>query len=101
MRCLPDRCKLQPILQSVVDTAASLCRADTAVIFRLEQEKYRFAAGYCVDPRYMEIERATPITLGPGTVVGRAAMRREAVRIVDAMADPLYEKKEDALVAQR
>ena len=91
---------LQPILQSVVDTAASLCRADTAVIFRLEQEKYRFAAGYCVDPRYMEIERATPITPGPGTVVGRAAMRREAVRIVDAMADPLYEKKEDALVAQ-
>ena len=91
---------LQPILQSVVDTAARLCRADTAVIFRLEQGIYRFAAGYCVDPRYMEIERATPITPGPGTVVGRAAMRREAVRIADAMADPLYEKKEDAQVAQ-
>ena len=91
---------LQPILQSVVDTAASLCRADTAVIFRLEEGIYRFAAGYCIDPRYMEIERATPITPGPGTVVGRAAMRREAVRIVDAMVDPLYEKKEDAEVAQ-
>jgi signal transduction histidine kinase len=91
---------LQPILQSVVDTAARLCRADTAVIFRLEHKMYRFAAGYCIDPQYMEIERATPITPGPGTVVGRAAMRREAVRIVDAMADPLYEKKEDAEVAQ-
>ena len=91
---------LQPILQSVVDTAAKLCRADTAVIFKLEQGIYRFAAGYCIDPRYMETERATPITPGPGTVVGRAAMRREPVRIVDAMADPLYEKKEDAEVAQ-
>ena len=91
---------LQPILQSVVDTAARLCRADTAVLFRLEQGIYRFAAGYCVDPRYLEIERATPIMPGPGTVVGRTAMRRKAVRIVDAMVDPLYEKKEDAEVAQ-
>ncbi|MFZ0423105.1 MAG: GAF domain-containing protein [Xanthobacteraceae bacterium] len=91
---------LQPILQSVVDTAARLCRADTAVIFKLDQGLYRFAAGYCVDPRYMEIEMATPITPGPGTVVGRAAMQREAVRIVDAMQDPLYEKKGDAEVAQ-
>jgi signal transduction histidine kinase len=91
---------LQPILQSVVDTAARLCRADTAVIFKLDQGIYRFAAGYCVDPQYMEIERATPITPGPGTVVGRAAMRREAVQIVDAMEDPLYEKKADAEIAQ-
>jgi len=91
---------LQPILQSVVDTAARLCRADTAVIFRLDQGVYRFATGYCVDPRYMEIERATPIMPGPGTVVGRAAIQREVVRIVDAMADPLYEKKGDAEVAQ-
>ncbi len=91
---------LQPILQSVVDTAARLCRADTAVIFKLDQAIYRFAAGYCVDPQYMEIERATPITPGPGTVVGRAAMRREAVQIVDAMEDPLYEKKADAEIAQ-
>ena len=91
---------LQPILQSVVDTAARLCRADTAVIFRLDQAIYRFAAGYCVDPQYMEIERATPITPGPGTVVGRAAMRREVVQIVDAMEDPLYEKKKDAEIAQ-
>jgi two-component system NtrC family sensor kinase len=91
---------LQPILQSVVDTAARLCRAHTAVIFRLDQGIYRFAAGYCVDPLYMKIERATPITPGPGTVVGRAVMRREVVRIVDAMEDPLYEKKEDAEVAQ-
>jgi signal transduction histidine kinase len=48
----------------------------------------------------MEIERATPITPGPGTVVGRAAMRREVVQIVDAMEDPQYEKKKDAEIAQ-
>ena len=91
---------LQLVFQSVVDTAARICHADTAVIFRLDQGIYRFATGYCVDPRYMEIERATPIIPGPGTVVGRAAIQKQVVRIVDAMADPLYEKKRDAEVAQ-
>ena len=91
---------LQPILQSVVDTAAPLCRADTAVIFRLDEGKYRFATGYCVDPKYIEIERANPITPGPGTVVGRAAIRRAAVQIVDAMDDPLYDRKQDAEIGQ-
>ena len=84
----------------MVDTAAPLCRADTAVIFRLDEGKYWFATGYCVDPKYIEIERANPITPGPGTVVGRAAIRRAAVQIVDAMDDPLYDRKPDAEIGQ-
>jgi class 3 adenylate cyclase len=88
--------ELQPILQSVVDTAARLCCAEQAVIFRLEGGIYRFAAGHSVDPTYLEIERQTPISPGPETLVGRAAMSRQVVRIDDAWTDPLYEKKEDA-----
>ena len=85
--------ELQAILQSVVDTASQLCRADVSVIFRLEGEVYRFAAGYSLDPAYLEHERRTPISPGPGTVVGRAAMSREVVQIEDAWTDPLYEQK--------
>ena len=87
---------LQPILQSVVDTAARLCRAEQAVIFRLEGGIYRFAAGHSVDPAYLEIERQTLISPGPGTAIGRAAMSREVARIDDAWTDPLYEKKQEA-----
>ena len=90
--------ELQPLLQSVVDTAARLCRAEQAVIFRLENGVYRFAAGHGVNPAYLEIEQQTSITLGPGTVVGRAAMNRQVARIEDAWTDPLYEKKEDARI---
>ena len=90
--------ELQPILQSVVDTAARLCRANQAVIFRLEGGVYRFAAGYSIDPAYLEIERRTPISPGPGTLIGRAAKSRQVVRIDDAWTDPLYEKKEDAKI---
>jgi PAS domain S-box-containing protein len=85
--------ELQPILQSVVDTASQLCRADVSVIFRLESGVYRFAAGYSLDPAYLEHERRTPISPGPGTVVGRAALSREVVQIEDAWTDPLYEQK--------
>ena len=70
--------ELQSILQSVVDTASQLCRADVSVIFRLEGGVYRFAAGYSLDPAYLEHERRTPISPGPGTVVGRAAMSRRS-----------------------
>ena len=88
--------ELQPILQSVVDTAARLCRAEQAVIFRLEDGIYCFAAGHSVDPAYLEIERQTPIPPGPGTAVGRAAMNRKVARIDDAWTDPHYEKKQEA-----
>jgi len=85
--------ELQPILQSVVDTASRLCRADASVIFRLQGGVYRFAAGYSLSPAYLGHERRTPISPGPGTVIGRAAMRRQVVRIEDAWTDPLYEQK--------
>ncbi len=91
---------LGPVLQSVVDTAANLCRADQAVIFRLEDGLYRFAAGYSLNPEYLEIERANPIAPGPGTAVGRTAMSRAVVRIDDAMADSAYVMKEQAAIAQ-
>ncbi|HUZ31749.1 MAG TPA: GAF domain-containing protein, partial [Xanthobacteraceae bacterium] len=90
--------ELQPILQSVVDTAERLCRAEQTVIFRLEDGVYRFAAGHSATPAYLEIERNTVISPGPGTAVGRAAMSRQVVRIDDAWNDPLYEKKKDAKV---
>ena len=59
--------ELQPILQSVVDTAARLCRAERAVIFRLEDGTYRFAAGHSLDPAYLEIERQSSISPGQGS----------------------------------
>jgi two-component system, NtrC family, sensor kinase len=84
---------LEPILQSVVDTAARLCRAEQGGIFRVDQGIYRFAAGHSLDAGYFEFEKATPYSPGPGTVVGRAAMTRQVARIDDVLADPLYEQK--------
>ena len=84
---------LDAILQSVVVTAARLCRAEQGGIFRSEQGIYRFAAGHSLDPEYLEFEKGTPYFPGSGTVVGRAAMTRQVARIDDVLADPAYEQK--------
>ena len=90
--------ELQAVLESVAEAAAWLCRADGAVIFQRDGDVYRFAAGYSLVPAYLEIERQSLIAPGPGTVVGRAAMTRQVVRIDDLLSDPLCEKKEEAKV---
>jgi two-component system, NtrC family, sensor kinase len=89
---------LQPILQSVVNTAMRLCRAEQAVIYRQEDGTYRFAAGHSTVPDYLDIEKETVILPSAGTAVGRAALTRQVARIDDAWHDPLYEKKRDAKI---
>jgi signal transduction histidine kinase len=87
---------LEPVFQSVVETAARLCHADQAIIYRLQDGVFRWAAGTDMLPQYERIERAVAIRPGTGTVVGRAALQRRPVQILDAWTDPLYEAKDDA-----
>jgi two-component system NtrC family sensor kinase len=89
---------LERILQSLIDSAARLCRAEKAAIFRLDQGIYQFAAGYSLDAEFLEIEKVTPVVPGPGTIVGRAAMTRRVAQIDDVLADPQYEQKDKAKV---
>ena len=86
------------MLESVAEAAARLCRSDGAVIFQLDGGLYRFAAGYSLVPAYLEIERQSIIAPGPGTVVGRAAITRQVIRIDDLWSDPLYEQKDESKV---
>jgi signal transduction histidine kinase len=87
---------LNAVLQTVVTTAMRLCRADTAIIYRNDGGDYRWAAGELVRPEYEERERKVSIRPGTETVVGRAALERRTVQILDAWTDPLYEAKDDA-----
>jgi GAF domain-containing protein len=85
---------LQRVLQSVIETAVRLCRADNAIIYRLEDGACRFAAGHGHDQESMEAVRARPHPIDNGTVVGRAIGARATVQIEDVQADPLYQVKD-------
>jgi PAS domain S-box-containing protein len=90
--------ELGPVLQAVASAAVRLCRADQATIYREENGEYRWAADHSLAPDYARIERNVRIRPSTGTLVGRVALNRDTVQILDAWTDPLYEVKEDARV---
>jgi len=88
---------LESVLQTLADTAARLCRAERAEIFRLQDGTYRWACGSGEHvAAYIKIEQETPIYPDRGTVVGRAVIEGTTVEIEDAWSDPEYAKKDDA-----
>ena len=91
---------LEPVLQTVVATAARLCGAQMAGIFQLEDGAFRWKAGHALDPHYQEHEKATPLYPGEDTLVGRVALRGAPVLELDALADPAYGPKEIAEIGQ-
>jgi GAF domain-containing protein/two-component sensor histidine kinase len=89
---------LDAVLDTVVTSAVTLCRAEYAVIYRRQGDEFRWAASHGLVPEYDRIERDTPIQPGSGTLIGRVALDARTVVITDAWADPLYEAKEAARI---
>ncbi len=87
---------LQSVLRTVVTTAAALCRADKAIIYRYVDGAYRLAVGNELPPEYERLEREHPIYPGEGTLVGRTALAASTVEISDAWNDPHYAVKDEA-----
>jgi signal transduction histidine kinase len=88
---------LDSVLQTLVDTAARLCRAERAMIYRPRDGAFRAVNIYGIhDPDYVKIERNTPIYPGRGTLVGRAAAEGATVEIADAWTDADYVPKGEA-----
>ncbi|MBV9378524.1 MAG: GAF domain-containing protein, partial [Alphaproteobacteria bacterium] len=87
---------LQPVLQTVLNTAMRLCGNSQGSIFRLEAGVYRLAVDCVVNPDYHTIEAQHAISPSPDTLVGRTALAGRPVQILDALADPDYAPKDDA-----
>jgi two-component system NtrC family sensor kinase len=85
---------LQPVLDTLIMTALSLCNASQCEMWRKDGEVFRHAASHGNLPTYREIEERTEIGAGRGTLVGRVALERAPVLITDAWNDPEYEQKE-------
>ncbi|HEV2189415.1 MAG TPA: GAF domain-containing protein, partial [Stellaceae bacterium] len=92
---------LEPVLQTVLDTAMRLCGNSQGSIFRLSEDGlYRQAVGSGMQPEYYEIEAQQEIRSGSATLVGRTAAAARPIQIADAWADPDYAPKDDARVGQ-
>jgi GAF domain-containing protein/anti-sigma regulatory factor (Ser/Thr protein kinase) len=73
---------IQPVLDTVARSAARLCDAKNAIIFRIDGDVLRRAAVYGVMPAL-----TSPPPIDRGSSVGRAIMDRHTVHIHDSAAD--------------
>ena len=81
---------LQAVLNTLVASAAPLCDADKAFIFRSEGIGYRLVANYGYKPQFQDFLEQHPIVPGRGTATGRAALEGRTVHLPDVLADPEY-----------
>jgi signal transduction histidine kinase len=87
---------LQTVLNTLVESAARLCEADSAAIHRPKGDAYPWIASYGYSHEYDQYMRDHPIVPGRGSVLGRAVLDGRTVHIADVEAEIDY-----ALVEQR
>jgi GAF domain-containing protein len=78
---------LQPVLDTLVESAAKLCEADMAAITRLHGSTYRHVASYGLRPEEHDAAEQVPIEINRSTVTGRVVLERKVVHVLDANAD--------------
>jgi GAF domain-containing protein len=81
---------LQTVLDTLVESAARLCDADSAGINRPQGGSYSYVASYGLAREFVEFMQQHPIVPGPGTVLGRAVIERRAIHVHDVQSDPEY-----------
>ena len=81
---------VQPVLDTIAETAQRLCRSERVYVMKLDRGRYCPAAGADAEPERIEYLRQHPITPDRGSVCGRAAVEQRTVHVEDAMADAEY-----------
>jgi GAF domain-containing protein/anti-sigma regulatory factor (Ser/Thr protein kinase) len=89
---------LEAVLNTLVESAARLCGANVAQIFRWDGTRLRWAAGFALSPEYLDVQRDRIYLPGRDSLVGRTALNRQTTLILDIQSDPEYGYKDHAKI---
>ena len=82
---------LQTVLDTLVESAARLCEADTGHHPSREGDAYRMVASYGFSPEHQDYMASAPDSRpAAASVVGRTVLEGRTVHIPDVLADPEY-----------
>jgi len=83
---------LDAVLQTVIDRAVRLCRADNGNIAQRvgDGDEYRVTAFTSMVPEYERLVRERVYKPERGSIVGRALLEQQVVHVVDVLEDPDY-----------
>jgi hypothetical protein len=89
---------VQPVFQTIVRNAVSLCGSLYANVFRFDGELLHFVASHNVAPspwrHYADFLKAKyPMRPDSSQVSGRVLLTKSVVRLEDALADPDYDQR--------
>jgi signal transduction histidine kinase len=81
---------LQTVLQTLIESAAKLCDADSGTITRRKGGVFYRAESYGYSRELTDYTRTVPVVPQRGTVLGRALFEGKVVHILDVKNDPEY-----------
>jgi signal transduction histidine kinase len=81
---------LQVVFDTLVESAARLCHADNANIWRLKGDGIQYVAAYGFQPGFMEYMLSLQLKLHRGSISARAVLEDRIVHVHDVLADPEF-----------
>jgi GAF domain-containing protein len=81
---------LQPVLDTLVETAARLCNADASHVVTRDGDAYKAVAIFAYTPEYAAFVRERSFKPGRGSITERTLLERGVIHVADIAADPEY-----------